>query len=67
LNYARTGSGGAIPYLAPEMENQRFSTKVGQSKNGIDLICFCYIRQAKKKNLKFISPDAITTAGSHAF
>jgi serine/threonine protein kinase len=26
--YAKTGSGGAIPYLAPEMESQKFSKKV---------------------------------------
>lgn len=28
MSYAGTGSGGALPYLAPEMDNQRFLTKV---------------------------------------
>jgi hypothetical protein len=42
MKYAKTGSGGAIPYLAPEMENQKCSTKVGllQLSNGTDSFLF---------------------------
>ncbi|XP_031556295.1 dual specificity protein kinase shkE-like [Actinia tenebrosa] len=41
MNYAKTGSGGAISYLAPEMNNKRFSPKSDVYSFGVLLLEMC--------------------------
>ncbi|XP_031555424.1 serine/threonine/tyrosine-protein kinase HT1-like [Actinia tenebrosa] len=41
MNYAKTGSGGAISYLAPEMNNKRFSPKSDVFSFGVLLLEMC--------------------------